>query len=118
MMIKSGSLLTRNINKFRQLISIQVTDTILAKEHLLDNRTYVTYWTGAQNNGSTGEGRVGKHSNSPSSNHLYHSRMIPNIVSRPRGSILHSPTFLRNLLCHGNQPIYPDFELFIVSLKF
>lgn len=47
---------------------------------------------------------------------LNHARMIPDIVARPWSSILHCPSLLRNLQCCGNQPIYPNFELLIVSL--
>uniref|UniRef100_A0A2P2MR54 Cellulose synthase n=1 Tax=Rhizophora mucronata TaxID=61149 RepID=A0A2P2MR54_RHIMU len=42
--------------------------------------------------------------------------MIPYVITRPRSSILHRPTIFWDFLCRGNQSIYFNFELFILSL--
>ena len=49
--------------------------------------------------------------------HLNHSRMVPSIVPRPRCTILHDPSLLRNFLCLGHKAINTDFEFFIFSLS-
>jgi hypothetical protein len=43
--------------------------------------------------------------------------MIADIVSRPGSSILHGPSFLRNLLGFSNQGIDPYLEFLILSLE-
>nr|GMC93177.1 hypothetical protein Iba_chr05aCG18030 [Ipomoea batatas] len=48
--------------------------------------------------------------------YLDHTGMVPDIVSWPRSTILHCPTFIWNFLGHCNQTIYPNFKFFIFPL--
>ena len=53
----------------------------------------------------------------PVRTYLNHARVISHIVSRPRASVLHCPSFLRNLLSLGNQGIDSNLEFFVISLN-
>lgn len=49
--------------------------------------------------------------------YLDHSWMVSGVITRPWGTILHNPSFFRNLLCLGNKPIDTNFKFFILSLQ-
>jgi hypothetical protein len=123
-MVITWPLFSRDINEARQLISFHITTTTLAKEYLLTQNLRISMLsrTNLQFRENKERSRTMATINCTSmyqglNTYLNHSRMIAYVVSRPGASILHCPSFLRNLLGFCNQGIDPYLEFLVFSLN-